>query len=559
MQNSKLSSLSAQSSAQRVPAHDEPGPATPRGHRNSAADWDFPFPRPGRPDKAKLPANTDKRLPWVDMTSWDNGVIEPRAKPSPISLADFKTHVLSIADDVGVISIDDPAIAHEVDEIRYIYPHARSLVVMVAEENKPSLQSRYLPTANHELYQTEEQLFSWGREVIGYIKSLGGQGLTTTVGWPQEVSVRWADKLWPLSHKLVAQAAGMGVIGTSRNFLHKRFGAYCLLDTIVTDLEFDAADYDRPEAWNPCLECNLCVAACPTEAIRADGEFDFLACYNHTYRDSIPGFIDFARDLSESNAKRFEKRWTDAEIAALWQSLAFRVEYRCFNCVAACPAEIHEEFHADREVRRDYIAETLRPLSYTRKQVEEQFVIDTPSAREKYGIPPGEFRTPPDLAKPGQGGVRLVQLQRNRVSNVDSMMRLMPFYFRSTEAGGLDCTVLFELSGNGGGEWTMRIASRRCQVEPRVPADSSAADLIIRCSAELFLKVHRGEASAVLALLLGRIRLQGDRALFLRFPALFPVWPGESWFHKLAWWGRLLWRSGLAAVGSGAEQKKVDR
>ena len=26
---------------------------------------------------------------------------------------------------------------------------------------------------------------------------------------PQEVGQRWADKIWPLSHKLVAQAAGL--------------------------------------------------------------------------------------------------------------------------------------------------------------------------------------------------------------------------------------------------------------------------------------------------------------------------------------------------------------
>lgn len=547
MQTTKESTLLPRGEAPEVPSHDQVGPATPRRHRNSSADWKFPFPRPGRPPRAgkhQIPANADKRLPWVDLQAYDDGQIRPRFHRSPISLSEFRAHLLTIADDVGVISIDDPAIAHEVDEIRYVYPHARSLVVMVGEENKPSLQSRYLPTANHELYQTEERLFSWGHQAIAYIKSLGGQGLTTTVGWPQEVSVRWADKLWPLSHKLVAQAAGLGVIGTSRNFLHRRFGAYCLLDTIVTDLEFDDLEYDSPQAWNPCLECNLCVAACPTEAIRPDGEFDFLACYNHTYRDSIPGFIDFARDLSESNSKRFEKRWTDAELAALWQSLAFRVEYRCFNCVAACPAEIHDEFHSDREVRRDYISETLKPLSYTRKEVEEQFVIDTPSAREKYGIAPGEFRVPVDSTRPGQRGVRLVQLQRNRVSNVDSMMRLMPFYFRWTEADGLDCTVLFQLSGRGGGVWTLRIADRRCQVEP-VGCDDP--DLVIRCAASLFLKVHRGEANPLWALLLGRLRLQGDRALFLRFPALFPVWPAESWPHKLVWWGRILARRWLTA------------
>lgn len=521
------------------------GPATPRGHRNSNSDWPFPFPNPGRwSGKKKLPANSERRQPWVDVDAVDPTRITPRFVRSPIALAAFKQHLRDElgVDDVGVISVDHPAVAHELDEIRYVYPHCRSLVVLVGEQNQAAMQSRYLPTANHELYQCEERIFSWGHAVVRYLRTLGAAGLTTTIGWPQEVSQRWADKLWPLSHKLVAQAAGLGVIGTSRNFLHRTYGAYCLLDTVLTDLEFEAWEYDeseRPLDWNPCLECNLCVASCPTDAIRADGEFDFFACYNHTYRDSIPGFLDLVRDLSEAKPRKFEHRWTDAEIAALWQSLAFRVEYRCFNCVATCPAEIDAAFHADKDVRGRYLKDTLKPLTYTRKEAEERFVIDTPSARRRHGIPPGRYRTPADVTRPGQGGmIRLIQLQRIRVSNIDTMMRMMPYYFRPEEAGALDFTCQFDFSGAGGGRWVLRVAEERCNVEPGTAANP---DLTVRCDAALFLAVHRGEASAVRALLLGKIRLAGRRQLFLVFPRIFPVYAKDSALARIAWHARRLW------------------
>lgn len=519
------------------------GPATPNGRRHSNQDWDFPFPLPGRwKGKKRIPANTERRQPWVDVDAVDPMKIPARSVKSPVPLAEFLRRVREIADDAGVVPIHHPALAHELDEIRYVYPHARSLVVLIGEENKPSMQSRYLPTANHELYECEERLFHWDHEVIRYLRSLGAEGLTTTIGWPQEVSVRWADKIWPLSHKLVAQAAGLGIIGTSRNFLHRRFGAYCLIDTVLTNLEFEPAEYEESKPaldWNPCLECNLCVASCPTDAIKADGEFDFFACYNHTYRDSIPGFMDLVRDLSEARPEKFEHRWSDAEIAALWQSMAFRVEYRCFNCVATCPAEIHDAFHADREERSRYVAETLKPLTHTRRVADEQFVIDTPSARERLGIPPGRYRTPPDVTRPGQQGARLVQLQRIRVSNIDSMMRMMPYYFRPEEAGDLDFTCQFDLAGEGGGRWVLRVADRRCNVRC---GTAESPDLVVRCEAELFLRIHRGEASAPVALLLGRIRLQGKRSLFLGFPRLFPMYPGESWLERLAWHARRIWR-----------------
>ncbi|MGH7806009.1 MAG: SCP2 sterol-binding domain-containing protein, partial [Candidatus Binatia bacterium] len=200
----------------------------------------------------------------------------------------------------------------------------------------------------------------------------------------------------------------------------------------------------------------------------------------------------------------------------------------------------HGEFHSDKKVRAEYVKETLRPLTHTRREAEQQFVIDTPSARERYGIPPGRYRTEPDVTRPGQGGmVRLIQLQRIRVSNVDSMMRLMPFYFRPEEAGELDFTCQFELSGPGGGEWVLRVCEQRCNVRP---GRDEAADLVIRCDAERFLRIHRGEASAVRDLLLGRIRLEGRKELFLAFPRLFPVAPPESLAHRLLWHAKRAWR-----------------
>jgi Fe-S-cluster-containing hydrogenase component 2/putative sterol carrier protein len=517
--------------------------------RNAHTDWSFPFPAPGR----KRRAEEAKRVPPRTAYLWPHRPADPddalpsRGVPSPVSLADLKRHMLANVDcdDVGVISIHDPAIAHEFDEIRYVYPHAQSLICLIAEENKPAMQSRYLPTANHELYTTEERLFAAGRDTVKYLRTLGGAGLTTTVGWPQEVSVRWADKIWPLSHKLVAQAAGLGVIGLSRNFLHRRFGAYCLIDTVVTNLEF--SDLDQPTEWNPCIDCNLCVASCPTDAIRSDGDFDFFACYNHTYRDSIPGFLDLVRDLGESRPARFGKRWTDTEIAALWQSLAFRVEYRCFNCVATCPAEIHTEFHARRETRREYLDETLKPLSRVRREVEEQFVIDTPSARAKFGIPPGKWRTEKNPDDPASRTVRLVDLRRIRTQDVDAMMRNMPQYFRDTEADGLSFATRFELDGPGGGTWTMTIDSNRCRVEPGI---SGEVDLVIRCAARTFLGIHQGEISAPLALATGRVRLHGRRRLFLTFPRLFGFSPGSSWLHRFAHFVRRSFGAGRAHGGS---------
>ena len=128
----------------------------------SASDWPFPFPAPGRPRPTApdaVPPGIAHRWPFRRI---DSPPLPNRGVPAPIPLEEFKAEVREWADDVGVISIDDPAIAHERDEIRYVYPHARSLVCLIGEENKPAMQSRYLPTANHELYSCEERIFADG-------------------------------------------------------------------------------------------------------------------------------------------------------------------------------------------------------------------------------------------------------------------------------------------------------------------------------------------------------------------------------------------------------------
>jgi putative sterol carrier protein len=118
------------------------------------------------------------------------------------------------------------------------------------------------------------------------------------------------------------------------------------------------------------------------------------------------------------------------------------------------------------------------------------------------------------------------------------MMRMMPYYFRPEEAGGLDFTCQFDFSGPGGGEWVLRVAEERCNVDPGTVDNP---DLVVRCDGALFLAIHRGEASAVRALLLGKIRLAGRRQLFLVFPRLFPVYPNESLFARIAWHAKRWW------------------
>lgn len=67
------------------------------------------------------------------------------------------------------------------------------------------------------------------------------------------------------SHKKAAVAAGLGTIGKSTLFLHHCLGPRVRLGTIFTDCPLPVKKH---EANNTCKDCDLCVRACPAQAIK---------------------------------------------------------------------------------------------------------------------------------------------------------------------------------------------------------------------------------------------------------------------------------------------------
>lgn len=174
-------------------------------------------------------------------------------------------------------------------------------------------------------------------------------------------------KIFVVSHKPVAVAAGLGQMGIHRSVIHPRFGSFVLLGAIVTDAEI--AEHSQPIEYSPRLECKLCVAACPTGAIEADGKFNFAACYMHNYREFMGGFTNWVETIAESkSAKDYGNKVTDSESASMWQSLSFGANYKAAYCLAVCPAG-EEEIAPFLGDRKRFLEEVVKPLQEKRETV----------------------------------------------------------------------------------------------------------------------------------------------------------------------------------------------
>ncbi len=183
------------------------------------------------------------------------------------------------ADDVGFVEIGRPEIADQRDDILGYFPHTRTLISFVVRMNREPIRSSARSIANIEFHHAGDEVNEISRRIVRELEGQGIRAVNPSMGFPMEMD-NFPGKLWVVSHKPVAAAAGLGKIGIHRNLIHPKFGNFVLLGTVLVDAT--VSESSRPIDYNPCLECKLCVAACPVGAISQDGSFDFSACYHTT-------------------------------------------------------------------------------------------------------------------------------------------------------------------------------------------------------------------------------------------------------------------------------------
>jgi len=278
--------------------------------------------------------------------------------------------------DVAFASVDNPALESEREHAEQALPGARSYISLVAKMNRDNVRSTARSVANQEFHRTGELINETAYRITRQLQDAGYRSLNPSATFPMEMD-RYPGRIWVIAHKPVAVASGLGVMGIHRNVIHPRFGNFILLATIVVDAPI--SEYGAPLDYSPCLECKLCVAACPVGSIGKNGEFDFVACSVHNYREFMGGFTDWVQTVADSaDAEDFRSRVSDSENASMWQSLSFKPNYKAAYCLAVCPAgeEVIGPYLDDRKAFMDTV---LRPLQ---NKTETLYVLPNSAAKE---------------------------------------------------------------------------------------------------------------------------------------------------------------------------------
>jgi len=405
------------------------------------------------------------------------------------------------ADDVGFVALDRPELDDQRDDIVRAFPPTRTLISYVVRMNREPIRSPARSVANLEFHHSGEQVNEVARRVVALLERHGVRALNPAMGFPMEMA-QFPGKTWLVSHKPVAVAAGLGQIGIHRNIIHPLFGNFILLGTILIDTL--VAEASRPIDYNPCLECKLCVAACPVGAISSDGSFDFSACYTHNYREFMGGFTDWVEQVVDSrDAADYRRRVSDQETVSLWQSLSFGANYKAAYCMAVCPAgeDVIAPFLADR---KGYLSTVVKPL----QQKEERVYVTPGSSAEQYV----RKRFPHKTVRRVGNGIR--------VTSIAAFLSGLHVAFRKHRAAGLDLIYHFTFTGEEPAEATAIIRDGTLQV---AYGHIGAAALHITADSTTWVRFLRKETRLLWALLLRKVRLHGSPRLLLTFGQCFGV------------------------------------
>ncbi|MDX1412791.1 MAG: SCP2 sterol-binding domain-containing protein [Candidatus Promineifilaceae bacterium] len=103
------------------------------------------------------------------------------------------------------------------------------------------------------------------------------------------------------------------------------------------------------------------------------------------------------------------------------------------------------------------------------------------------------------------------------MANLDNIFENMGGQFQSDKAAGLNLSILFDLSGDGGGQWNAVIDDGKFDVNKGSIENPTAT---LSMDADDFEAMSKGDLNPMMAFMSGKIKVDGDLNAVMKFQSL---------------------------------------
>ncbi len=90
--------------------------------------------------------------------------------------------------------------------------------------------------------------------------------------------------------------------------------------------------------------------------------------------------------------------------------------------------------------------------------------------------------------------------------------------FQSDKAAGIDMSLVFDLSGDNGGQWSVVVADGKCDVSDGAVDDATAT---IKMDADDYVAMSNGDLNPMMAFMSGKVKVDGDLNSVMKFQSIF--------------------------------------
>ena len=106
----------------------------------------------------------------------------------------------------------------------------------------------------------------------------------------------------------------------------------------------------------------------------------------------------------------------------------------------------------------------------------------------------------------------------NTADTIREIFYRLPEVFVPEKAGNLKAKVQIELSGEGASSWVINIADGQIVAEE---GNVSNPDMTLQMEGQDYIALTKGNADPVALFAQGKIKMQGDMGLAMKFPQMF--------------------------------------